>query len=167
MTYRLAPALALAAIAAVACAPKASAPPGASGMVTPVAVGTGPQLTEADMPHPKAGLWEMKSAVTGVRQNCLSGQVLTVFAARPGCGQVSRQRSADGAVVMNSQCQGAGGATSTAAVSATGDGQTSLSVELAIHSAAKAEAPKIAMSDHIDYRYLGPCAAGQHPDDQP
>jgi hypothetical protein len=127
--------------------------------------GVGPQLTDADMPHPKPGLWDVKSAAAGERQTCLSGPVLTVFAARPGCTQISRQRTADGGLVMDSQCSDDTGVSHTN-VSATGDFQSAFSVTLAASASLKSGANMPSMTDHMDYRYLGDCPAGRHPDDQ-
>lgn len=101
----------------------------------------------------------MKSGVTGDRHTCLSGQLLNVFAVRSGCGRISRQRSADGDLVMDSQCSGP----STTRVSAKGDYQSAFSVDMNLNGRGSMGA----MKDHIDYSYLGSCAPGQHPDDQP
>lgn len=113
------------------------------------------------MPHPKPGLWAVKSAVTGARQSCLSGQLLPLFTVRTDCTQNSRQRSADGGVMMDSRCQSSSGS-SHVMTSATGDYQSAFAVNLVMSSS---NGPSI--KDHLDYTFVGPCAAGQHPDDQP
>jgi len=143
----------LASAAALAgCAPKSA------GVGPGAAQGAGPQLTEADMPHPKSGLWDIKSAATGDTHTCLSGQLLNIFAVRSGCNQISRQHSADGGLVMDSQCSGS----SATHVSASGDYQSAFQVDMTLSGGGMGS-----MKDHVDYRYLGDCTPGQHPDDKP
>jgi hypothetical protein len=134
----------------VACSPK-------SGDAVTGPPGIGPQLTDADMPHPKPGLWDVKSAVSGERQTCLSGPVLTAFGVRAGCNQISRQHTADGGVVMDTVCTDS----SHTNVSAKGDFQSAFTVALSL----KANNSPL-VTDRVDYRYVGNCAPGQHPDDQ-
>jgi len=117
----------------------------------------GTPVAEAAMPHPKAGLWRWDSRAAGRRQLCLSGQLLSVLAARPGCPQARRIRNAIGAYVVEARCS-AGSVRRTWA-KVTGDYSRAFSVDIAIDDA------RAGVSDHQDYRYLGPCAPGQRPDD--
>ena len=120
----------------------------------------GPQVTDAEMPHPKPGVWEVTSATLGVRHDCLSGQTLRYFAPPAGCAQVSRQRSADGGVVIDSQCKQADGSSEHTLANAKGDYQRAFSVRFTVSGSAGP-----GLSDHLDYRFVGPCAPGQQPAD--
>ncbi len=123
--------------------------------------GVGPQLSDADMPHPKAGLWKVHDLVTGDRQTCVSGRTLRFFAPPKVCTQNSRQATADGGVVMDSLCTD----TSHMMTTAKGDYQTAFQVEFS--GTAKLNGATSRMTDHMDYSYVGPCTAGQSPDDTP
>jgi hypothetical protein len=107
------------------------------------------------LPHPKPGLWQWTSHWGGQKRLCLSGQVLTALAARPGCPVTRQVRLASGAFVVEARCQ-VGGRTRTSAL-AHGDYASAFALDTVIDGA----------SDHADYRYLGPCAPGQKPDDLP
>jgi hypothetical protein len=148
-------ALAGLAMSAAGCS-KAMKNPGPAVTIPP---GAGPQLTDADMPHPKPGLWKVHAAVTGDSQTCLSGQTLRYFIPPAVCTQNSRQASADGGVVMDSQCTD-GSHTTT---HAKGDYQSAFFVEFS--GAASLNGRTSTMTDHLDYSYVGPCADGQKPND--
>jgi hypothetical protein len=126
----------------------------ACGSGTPPAT-PGDPVNEAALPHPRAGLWQWDSKAGGSRQLCLSGQVLTVLQARPGCPVTHRVHARDGAYVVQSAC-GQGPVRSTWA-RAHGDFSRAFSVDVQLGD----------VSDHADAHYLGPCPAGRHPDDQP
>ena len=111
------------------------------------------------LPHPKAGLWQWSSQAAGQKQLCLSGQLLTPLAARPGCPILRQIRTASGAYVVEAKCQ-AGQVSRTWAKSA-GDYGRAFSIDVIIDDSHGD------ISDHADYRYLGPCAPGQRPDDAP
>jgi hypothetical protein len=119
----------------------------------------GTPVTAAALPHPQAGLWKWTSQAAGQKQLCLSGQLLTPLAARPGC-PISRQvRTASGAYVVEAKCQA--GQVSRTWAKTSGDYGHAFSVDLVIND------NRGDISDHAEYRYLGPCATGQRPDDQP
>jgi hypothetical protein len=124
-------------------------PPEEAG--TPVAV--------AALPHPKPGLWAWNSEAGGRKQLCLSGRAVGAFTARPGCAETRQIRTAAGAYVVEASCR-AGPVGRTWARSS-GDYVRAFSVDLAI------EDSRGGVTDHQDFRYLGPCAQGQHPDDAP
>jgi len=148
-------ALAAMALSAAGCSPSM---PNRGPAVT-IPPGVGPQLTDADMPHPKAGLWKVHASVTGDSQTCLSGKTLRYFSPPAVCTQNSRQATADGGVVMDSQCTDSSHTMTTAK----GDYQSAFSVEFS--GSAKVNGATSKMTDHLDYSYLGACAAGQKPDD--
>jgi hypothetical protein len=113
----------------------------------------GTPVSEQALPHPTAGLWEWDSRAAGRKQLCLSGQVLSVLAERPGCPVTRRVRAADGSYVVEAAC---GGGRSTWA-RAQGDFSSAFSADIHLGDVA----------DHADARYLGPCPAGRRPHDQP
>jgi hypothetical protein len=146
-------AVALAALALSAAGCSRGMPnPGPAVTIPP---GVGPQLTDADMPHPKPGLWKVHSVVTGDSQTCLSGKTLRYFVPPTVCTQNSRQATADGGLVMDSQCSD----TSHMMTTAKGDYQSAFSVEFS--GSAKVNGAVSKMTEHLDYSYLGPCADGQ------
>lgn len=112
-------------------------------------------MTEAALPHPKAGLWEWDSVAAGKKQICLSGQVLTVLEARPGCPVSRRVKTADGSYVVAAEC--ADGPVKTTWARAHGDFSSDFQVDIQLGD----------VSDHATARYLGPCPEGRHPDDSP
>jgi hypothetical protein len=119
----------------------------------------GTPVAAAALPHPKGGLWKWSSQAGGQKQLCLSGQLLTPLAARPGC-PVSRQiRTAGGAYVVETRCQA--GQVSRTWAKTSGDYDRAFSVDIVIDDS------RGDISDRAEYRYLGPCAPGQHADDQP
>jgi hypothetical protein len=139
----------VAALSAALSACGSGSPPDEPG--TPVAA--------AALPHPKAGLWRWSSQAGGQKQLCLSGQLLPVLAERPGCPVNRRIRAAGGAFVVEARCQD-GPVRRTWARSA-GDYANAFAVDIRVDDT------RGDVADHAEYRYLGPCAPGQHPDDQP
>ena len=119
----------------------------------------GAPVAAAALPHPKAGLWKWASQAGGQKQLCLSGQLLAPLTARPGC-PISRQiRTGGGAYVVEASCQT--GPVSRTWAKTRGDYDRAFSLDIVIADS------RGDISDHADYRYLGPCAPGQRPDDQP
>ena len=106
------------------------------------------------LPHPKAGLWHWSSK-SGAGQICLAGHVPSALAERPGCPVTRRVRLADGAFLVEAACDGAA-ATRTRA-KASGDYASAFSLDVTIGD----------VSDHVAYRYLGPCPPGHATDDGP
>ncbi len=153
----LALALTVLAIAAMGCSRSIPSP----GPAVTIPPGVGPQLTDADMPHPKAGLWKVHGVLTGDRQTCLSGRTLRYFTPPVVCTQNSRQATADGGVVMDSKCTD----TSHTMTTAKGDYQSAFQVEFT--GSAEVNGATGKTSEHLDYSFLGLCAAGQKADDTP
>ena len=119
----------------------------------------GAPVAAAALPHPKAGLWQWSSKAGGQKQLCLSGQLLSGLAARPGC-PVSRQiRTAGGAYVVEARCES--GPVGRTWAKAAGDYDRAFTLDIAVDDS------RGDIADHADYRYLGPCAPGQSPDDLP
>ena len=146
------------------CGPKA----GGNAAAAPEAdAGVGPQLTEADMPHPKAGLWSYESDTAGPegkQQMCLTGHLLALFIARPSC-QNTRQKTAAGGYVMDSTCTNPSGSTAKIHAVAAGDFNADFTTDTAIGYTSAPGGSGMATRAHTRSKYLGPCPAGQPADD--
>ena len=116
---------------------------------------SGAAVATSALPHPKPGLWLWASGATGVKRLCLSGQVLGVLEARPGCPVIRQVVTREGVYIVESRC--AGGAVSRIYAKAYGDYDRDFSTDVVVAD----------VSDHAEYRYLGPCPPGQSPDDAP
>jgi hypothetical protein len=119
----------------------------------------GTPVSPAALPHPKAGLWAWISQAGGQKRICLSGQLLSVLAERPGCPLIREIRTFSGAFVVIAQCQDSPVRRTWARCD--GDYTKAFSVDTRVDDT------RGDVSDHADYRYLGPCPPGQHPVDQP
>lgn len=115
----------------------------------------GAPVSVAALPHPKAGLWRWSSGVVGVKDLCLSGQVLSVLEPRPGCPAVRQVVTRNGAYIVEAHCPT--GAVRRLYARAWGDFDRVFWTDVTVGEAA----------DHAEYRYLGACAPGQKPDDTP
>ena len=150
---------------AAGCGPKAG---GRGNAVTPDAnAGVGAQLTEADMPHPKAGLWSYESDTAGPKDKqplCLTGKLLTLFIAPPSC-QNTRQKTAAGGYVMDSTCTAGDGSTTKVHAVAAGDFNADFITDFSIGFVAHAGGSGMATHNHTRSKYLGPCPAGRAADD--
>jgi hypothetical protein len=119
----------------------------------------GTPVAAAALPHPKGGLWRWDSQAGGRKQLCLSGQLLAPLAARPGCPILRQIRTAGGAYVVEAKCET--GPVSRTWAKTAGDYDRAFGVDVVIDDS------RGDISDHADYRYLGPCSPSQHPDDAP
>ena len=119
----------------------------------------GTPVAAAALPHPKSGLWKWASQAGGQKQLCLSGQLLAPLAARPGCPIARQIRTASGAYVVEAKCEA--GQVSRTWAKSSGDYERAFSLDIVVDDS------RGNISDHAEYRYLGPCAPGQRPDDQP
>jgi hypothetical protein len=130
-----------------------------------VSGGHGATLSFADMPHPRAGLWQ-------VTIDDGSGQPTTMIRCYgdapsvgppPNCAKLDITRNATGAVVADMDCGDANGHFTSHSV-ATGDYQNEM------HSAGTttvtgADGQPRTSNVRTDGKYLGACPAGMHPDD--
>jgi hypothetical protein len=119
----------------------------------------GAPVTAAALPHPRSGLWQWTSQAGGQKRLCLSGQLLSPLAPRPGCPTSRQIRTDGGAYVVETRCEA--GQVSRTWAKTSGDYNRAFSLDIVVNDS------RGDISDHADYRYLGPCAPGQHPDDQP
>lgn len=119
----------------------------------------GTPVAASALPHPKPGLWRWSSQAGGQKQLCLSGQPLVALAVRPGCAVSREIRTAGGAYVVEAKCENS--PVSRTWAKAAGDYNKVFTLDVVIDDS------RGDITDHADYRYLGPCAPGQRPDDQP
>jgi hypothetical protein len=119
----------------------------------------GTPVSAAALPHPKPGLWSWSSQAGGAKRLCLSGQLLSALAARPDCPVTRQIRTDAGAYVVEASCRT--GQVGRTWAKSSGDYARAFTVDIVIEDA------RGDVADHANYRYLGPCAPGQHPDDAP
>ena len=166
-------ALALAALSLLAaCGPKpaGNAAVGASATGAPAAGGAGGpdvQINLADLPHPKAGLWQNTiddgDGKPTTMTTCMSGKTPTMPKMPPGCSQFSIKRTFLGHIVMDMNCA-TPEFTMVMHSEAQGDFQSSMSSDATMTMSGKQMAARTTKM-HSEAHYLGPCAPGQTPDD--
>jgi len=81
------------------------------------------------------------------------------LAVRPGCAVSREIRTASGAYVVEAKCENS--PVSRTWAKTAGDYGKLFTLDIVIDDS------RGDITDHADYRFLGPCAPGQHPDDQP
>ncbi len=141
-----------------------------------------PSLASAamDVPARKAGLWQMTmtfesrnlpqqtikqciDAATDKLMNSMGGQIQ-----KQNCSKQDMQRVGD-TIVVDSVCKtGAGNGTSVSHAVVTGDFNSAYTVKVESKTEGAAMpgmSPGGTMKMSIDAKWLGPCAAGQHPGD--
>jgi Protein of unknown function (DUF3617) len=168
--------IAAAALAALsflaACSPKAgnatAAAGGAPGAAAAPNSGPDVQITLADLPRPKAGLWQNVidngEGKPDTLTSCLSGKTPTMPKMPPGCSQFSIKRTFLGHLVMDVNC-----ATPQYSMvmhsEASGDFQTNMSSDATMTMSSKQMGTHTTKM-HTEAHYVGPCAPGQKPDDE-
>ena len=166
---------AVAAIAALAlltaCGPKGGAgQTTASGGPAAGAPASGPdvEIAPADMPHQRAGLWKTVlddgDGHPDTETTCLSGKAPAIPKMPAGCTQFSLKRTFLGAYVMDMSCTTAD-FSMTAHATVTGDLQSHMVGDSVMTMTTKTT-PAKTIKMHTEATYLGPCPAGQTPDDQ-
>ena len=155
-----------------ACSPKAggnatAAAGGAPGAAAAPTSGPDVQITLADLPHPKAGLWQNViddgDGKPDTITSCLSGKTPSMPKMPPGCSQFSIKRTFLGHLVMDMNC-------TTPQFSmvmhseASGDFQTNMSSDATMTMSGKSVGTRTTKM-HTEAHYVGPCAPGQKPDD--
>lgn len=163
-------AIALAALSLLAaCGPKGggNATATASGGGAAPASGPDVSLTFADLPHPKAGLWQTTlddgDGKPASSTTCYSGKTPTMPKMPPGCSQFNIKRTFLGHIVMDMNCA-TPEFTMVMHSEAQGDFQTSMSSDATMTMSTKQMAPRTTKM-HSEAHYLGPCAPGQKADD--
>jgi hypothetical protein len=166
------PAVVLAALSLLAaCGPKpsANATANAGAPTAGAAPASGPdvQITMADLPHPRAGLWQ-KVVDDGdgkptTSTNCLSDKTPTMPKGPPGCSQFSMKRTFLGHIVTDMNCV-TPQFTMVMHADASGDFQTNMTSDVTMTVSTKQTAPTTTRM-HTEDHYLGPCPPGQAPVD--
>jgi hypothetical protein len=138
-------------------ASSAGAPPAAA------APSSGPDTTiaESDLPHPKAGMWQVSSSVNGapahVSQSCYKGEPLRMNEHPvPGCTGMQLKRTFTGDYVMDASCAQQG-FNSTMHIVVHGDflgGSYQSNGKVHIEMPGR---PPLDMTTHSDAHWLGPC----------
>ncbi len=142
----------------------------ASAGGAPQAPASGPDVAiqAADMPHPKAGLWETATTTNGsgpeLHKFCESGKPVSLPANMgQGCQSFSFKRTFLGAFVIDAACA-EGPVATKVHTTISGDfntsytGDTQASIETQGH-------PASSFTTHAVSHWIGPCPAGMAPDD--
>ncbi len=139
------------------------------GSASAPASGPDTAITEADLPHPKAGLWEVSMTTDGapaeVSRHCESAATIKPPQANPECSKFEMKRTFLGAVVFDISCN-AGPVSSTIHATATGDFNSSYSSDTVATITLQGQPPKT-IKTHTDAHYVGPCAPGSASDRPP
>jgi hypothetical protein len=155
-----------------ACGPRGGGNATASGGA-PTAGGatSGPdvQLSLADLPHPRAGLWQTTlddgDGKPTTTSSCFSGKTPTMPKMSPGCSQFSIKRTFLGHIVMDMNCT-TPEVTMVMHSEASGDFQNNMTSDATMTMSTKQMAPQTHKM-HTEAHYVGPCPPGQTPDDAP
>jgi len=166
-------AIGLAALCLVAACGKSGANSGAGGSppATAAAPSSGPDtpLAYADLPHPRAGLWQTTTdngdGHPDTSTTCLSGQAPAMAKMPDGCAQPSIKRTFTGQIVIDASCKTPHFSMTGHSVSS-GDFQNHVSTDSET-SMTMGSQPTRSSKIHIDSRWIGPCPPGQKPDDAP
>ena len=165
-------AVALAALALLAArGPKGGGNATASAGAPGGAPASGPDvpITLADLPRPKAGLWQTTlddgDGKPSTSTTCYSGKTPNMPKMPPGCSQLGIKRTFLGPIVMDMNCA-TPDFTMVMHSTVSGDFQNSMSSDAVMTMSLKGAPPKTSKM-HSDAHYVGPCAPGQTPDDAP
>jgi hypothetical protein len=153
-----------------ACGPKGggAATAQAGGAAAPAASGPDVVIGQADLPHPRPGLWQnVIDSGDGHPEtitSCLSGRTVD-FRTPKNCAKVSFRRTILGAIVADMDC-GTGQFHFTSHTVATGDFQSAMSSDGETTMQAPGQPPRT-IKMHTEARWVGACPAGMKPDDAP
>ena len=166
LRFRSSALAALALVLVAGCSPKggggantAAGSPGA-----PAAPASGPDtvITEADLPHLKAGVWEITTSGAGepteTRRRCETGESIKPQQVGKGCSKFELKRTFLGGFVIDAVCA-SGGVASTMHITASGDFNSSYSSDNDGTMTVTGQAP-VVIKTHTEGRYIGPCPAG-------
>jgi hypothetical protein len=155
-----------------ACSPKPSGQAASGSVSAPGgAAASGPDqvINFSDLPHPRAGLWQMVQddgdGKPSTDTTCLSGKTPTVKMPKD-CSQFTIKRTFLGAYVMDMNCASPD-FTMVSHAEMTGDFQSKMSSNMTMTITTKAHPAAQTTKMHGEYSYVGPCAPGQTPDDEP
>jgi hypothetical protein len=148
-----------------ACSKPATNQAAAGGGSAPAAR-SGPDvtITEADLPHLKAGLWSTTSTTPGDKgppeasTHCETGETIKPQELGKHCSQFSIKRTFLGAIVIDASC-GQNGVTSTMHMTFKGDFNSSVSGDSQVSMSMPGQ-PAHTFATHTESHYVGPCPAG-------
>ncbi|MFI4975665.1 MAG: DUF3617 domain-containing protein [Caulobacterales bacterium] len=162
---RSAAATALALTLLAGCSKPAASVQGAGGGATaptPTKPASGPDIiiTSADLPRPRAGMWEITEVMNGrthTMRNCESGRPFAPRELGKGCLKFEFKRSFLGAISIDASCQ-MHGVSSQMHATASGDFNSDFTTDTE-GSFSIGGRPAQTISSHAEHRYIGPCAA--------
>ena len=171
--------LALAAILVSACSQKSATPAASATAAAPAntqaaaaAAPTGkdelgPEIPAKDVPALRAGYWEVTNTETGrkptVNKVCESGKHRSIRMGKD-CNHASFHRTLFGNVVMDAECA-YGPMHMAMHMEAKGDFNSHYTVDSVVKMKMAADRPEETHATHGEGRYLGPCPAGETPED--
>lgn len=122
-------------------------------------------IGEGDLPHLKAGYWEIKVTEAGGKTDtmhiCDSGKAPNL---KPkSCSQFAFRRTFLGGIVMDATC-GEGGYSSKMHMTAQGDFNSAYSSDAHMTMTLPGR-PPMDVTTHTDARWIGDCPAGEKPAD--
>jgi len=139
-----------------------AATPAVSAALAAAAGGPTTPITAAQMPAPKAGLWERVSTQDAeapiTDRKCVAGKPMDPMADGPPCKQVEYRRTATGGVVVDAACPN-NGVTAKLHMTAEGDFNSAYVTESTM-TMSMAGSPDNTMKNHSTYKYVGACPAG-------
>ena len=128
----------------------------------------GPVLAAAGGPSLKPGHWKQVSGddydASDPLQMCLSGKSIGVAGALSHCPNARTTTTAT-SITVDASCQVRRAQMSLHGV-ATGDFQTHYSADMTMTITPPNGAPPMRVRKHGEYRWSGPCAPGEAPDDR-
>jgi hypothetical protein len=152
-----------------ACGPKGGGNQAGGAPGAPAATGPDVPITMADLPRPKAGLWQStiddgdgKPAST---TSCYSGKQPDLGKMPQTCQTMTFKRTILGAIVIDMACANPDFSLTMHSV-ATGDFQSAMSSDATMSMTMKGQPPKVSKM-HTEAHWVGPCPPGMKPDDAP
>lgn len=135
----------------------AAGSPGAAPAVGPDTV-----ITEADLPRPRAGLWEVSLSTNGgtpeVSRRCETGAPLRTHAVGKDCSTFQIRRTFLGGIVIDAVCA-SGPVSSSMHMTATGDFNGAYASD-SVGTVTMSGHPPVTFRTHTEGRYVGPCPPG-------
>jgi hypothetical protein len=140
----------------------------AGGAAQGPASGPDVAIQAADMPHPKAGLWETATTTNGsgpeLHKFCESGKPVSLPANMgQGCQSFSFKRTFLGAFVIDAACA-EGPVATRMHMTISGDFNTSYTSDTQASILTQGH-PASTFTTHAVSHWIGPCPAGMAPDD--
>jgi hypothetical protein len=153
----------LAGLMAACSKPAAGGGAGGTAPGASAAAGGDVVINEADLPHPRAGSWEMVSNNPQRPERttfCVTDRPFSVGKIRAYCQKFVFHRTFGGGLSIDSEC-GHGGVTSKMHMTASGDFKSAYSTDMQIAiTMHPGEQPHL-VNTHMDYRYVGACSPAE------